>query len=519
MNRTLSIRLCAALSMVATGAHATNFTVTNTNDSGAGSFRQAMLDANADSNPDVDVIKFAIPGTGVHTIQLTSPPPVIAHSLTVDGYSQPGSAVNTQAPDQGGLNAKIGIEIVGSGALGFLYDANTGASHTLTFQGLALHGFINPISGQVDYETPQAQINIFGCYIGTTVDGTALATPANSGHAVSLGYDNAQIGGTQPWQRNLLSGNGTGAVTTGYMHGSATASLVIEGNLIGTNASGTSAIPNGNDAVNLSIDGPNVRIGCSGAGCAGAASRNVISGNGRSAIAIADAFSQNPGGMQIKGNFIGTDWSGTHGLPNGVGADCPANCGGITTYNSLDQAQPPLHIGGPATGEGNLIAYNNGPGLGSHFNKLGAGFDDGGNAIHHNRGVGSANIDIGAPGPTPNDAGDADTGSNNVQNWPEILSSGQSGNQLTVTYRVDTAATNATYPLRVDFYADINGGSGALLGEDVYDAAHAQQPRSVVLTLAPGVKAIPFVATATDSNGYSSELSPAFDVIFEDDFD
>jgi hypothetical protein len=44
-------------------------------------------------------------------------------------------------------------------------------------------------------------------------------------------------------------------------------------------------------------------------------------------------------------------------------------------------------------------------------------------------------------------------------------------------------------------------------------------PRTVVLTLPADVKGIPFVATAADSNGYGSELSPAFDVIFEDDFD
>ncbi|MGA9335387.1 MAG: hypothetical protein WBV39_14000, partial [Rudaea sp.] len=89
----------------------------------------------------------------------------------------------------------------------------------------------------------------------------------------------------------------------------------------------------------------------------------------------------------------------------------------------------------------------------------------------------------------------------------------------TVTYVVDTATTNATYPLRIDFYADVQGGSGELLAEDFYAMSDAQQPRTVTLNLPAGAKAIPFVAVATDANGRSSEFSPAPDVIFENDFE
>src|SRR5947207_15931209 len=45
---------------------ACTFTVTNTNDSGAGSLRQAILDANA--NLGTDSICFSVPGGGVQTI-------------------------------------------------------------------------------------------------------------------------------------------------------------------------------------------------------------------------------------------------------------------------------------------------------------------------------------------------------------------------------------------------------------------------------------------------------------------
>jgi hypothetical protein len=141
--------------------------------------------------------------------------------------------------------------------------------------------------------------------------------------------------------------------------------------------------------------------------------------------------------------------------------------------------------------------------------------------IHHNRGKGRANTDIAPVGPTPNDPGDADgePGESPLQNWPAIQSASIAASQLTITYRVDSTTTASAYPLRVDVYENVQGGSGALLGQDSYPAALAQQPRTITLELPPGSHPMPFVLVATDSNGYSSEFSPAFDVIFEDDFD
>src|SRR5262245_33207624 len=65
------------------------FTVTNINDSGPGSLRQAILDANAHAGPAL--VAFNIPGPGVHTIAPTSGLPPITNSTTIDGYTQPGS--------------------------------------------------------------------------------------------------------------------------------------------------------------------------------------------------------------------------------------------------------------------------------------------------------------------------------------------------------------------------------------------------------------------------------------------
>ena len=90
-------QICALLLLAAGASDAATFTVTNTNDSGAGSLRQAILDAVAAPTAAHDnVVAFNIPGTGVHTIRPTSQLPPI-RDLTIDGYTQPGSQENTLA--------------------------------------------------------------------------------------------------------------------------------------------------------------------------------------------------------------------------------------------------------------------------------------------------------------------------------------------------------------------------------------------------------------------------------------
>src|SRR5436190_13609255 len=68
------------------------FTVLNTADSGAGSLRQAILDANATAG--ADLINFTIPAAGVQTISPLSALPDITDAVTIDGYSQPGAIAN-----------------------------------------------------------------------------------------------------------------------------------------------------------------------------------------------------------------------------------------------------------------------------------------------------------------------------------------------------------------------------------------------------------------------------------------
>ena len=154
----------------------------------------------------------------------------------------------------------------------------------------------------------------------------------------------------------------------------------------------------------------------------------------------------------------------------------------------------------------------------SAYGRIGESFDNHGNAIHNNR---NTDIAFTLSGRTPNDANDADTGANNMQNFPVIQSASVSGGNLNVTYLVDSATANSSYPLRVDFYVDVDEGSGEYLVSDSYPASSAQMARVVSLPLpADMLTPVGFVASATDANHYTSEFSPShvFDRIFADWF-
>ena len=146
--------LAAGISLSAT-ARAATLTVTNTNDGGAGSFRQAILDANG--TVEGDLINFAIPGTGPHTI-VTFSPVTITGSTLINGYSQPGSEWNT---DPVGDNAVLQVELLGQGTDGLVI---TGGAAIV--QGLALYGFQTAIA-----VSGQPGVTVQGCFLGTNAAG------------------------------------------------------------------------------------------------------------------------------------------------------------------------------------------------------------------------------------------------------------------------------------------------------------------------------------------------------------
>ncbi len=147
-----------------------------------------------------------------------------------------------------------------------------------------------------------------------------------------------------------------------------------------------------------------------------------------------------------------------------------------------------------------------------------------GNVFRANGGI-AIDLAGGSPqGSTPNDFGDTDSGPNRLQNTPEfdtaITRYDEATGDLLIRYRVDSNLGDAAYPLTVDFYAQdpwLQPGDQArvLLGSDTYPAASASAFRSVAITPLPGsLEPNPLgfvfealVATATDANGNTSELS------------
>src|SRR5262245_36929117 len=109
MRAALRLALVGMAVALAEVAHAETYTVKNTADSGTGSLRQAILDANMNANV-VDLIDFAIPNPPF-TIKPMSPLPTITDPVTIDGYTQNGASPNTERI---GTNAVLLIEIDGS---------------------------------------------------------------------------------------------------------------------------------------------------------------------------------------------------------------------------------------------------------------------------------------------------------------------------------------------------------------------------------------------------------------------
>ena len=303
--------------------------VINANDSGAGSLRQAIIDANAASG--ADLINFNIPGAGVRTINLMSPLPPITEALTIDGYSQPGSSVNTLAI---GDNAVLLIELNGTnaGGGGFNMKAPT------ILRGLVVNRFVDP-GVNILQSAPGTVIT--GCFFGTDPNGMT-PRPNLSGNILAASSNNV-IGGVTPALRNIIASDSTTNSGNGIeldgdpAHPSVTTGNVIQGNYIGVNAAGTAALGNGN-ALEISFQ-TNLTIGGSSAGA-----RNVISGNNSAGIDLIGVTNSS-----IQGNYIGLDANGQAKIKN---------AGGIFVSGGSV-----ITIGGPNAGQGNVISGNQSNGI------------------------------------------------------------------------------------------------------------------------------------------------------------
>lgn len=490
----------AASSLLSHAALAATFTVISGADAGPGSLRDAMVQANQAAG--ADLIAFDIPPSdpsfqtaSAHwRIDIsTSALPAVTDQLIIDGYTQAGAQANTLTPDQGGSNALLKIELRNAtstsvvGIDGFSNNFLT----PMVVRGLNIHSF----TSQVQLAGGSVQ-RVEGCFLGTTIDGSLAASSINSSRiGVRVQGPGAyRIGGLTAVARNVISGDSTGIAFFTAPDG-----VRIEGNLIGTNAAGTTAISP--RAIGISAGSyANLMIGGNTTNA-----RNLISGNGLWGVRLNDGSSSS---AKVQGNFIGSDWSGRRPIPNGLNPFSPSQ---RVSNVIMGSSSCNMQFGGALPGEENLIAYGAASGV---------VVDRCRNPAHRNRFFGNSGAALdnvnggGANGATPNDVGDPDTGGNQLQNFPDVelpsnfLPSG--ANSVQLDYRVDSLPANSNYPMTIEFHRGTCGGGsgGVLLGSDIYEAEQAGMLKSILLSAGDGGNVLPLVAVAVDALGNVSEFSP-----------
>ncbi len=380
--------------------------VTNTDDSGPGSLRDAINTAN--SNPGPDTISFNIPGAGVQTITPATPLPALTGPVTIDGYTQPGATPNLVSISD---NAHLLIHIAAPGG-GLAANALEIRGGSSTVKGLIIDG---EWTADISLDTANGN-TIVGNFLGVdAAAATATGGAATVGISIASTSANNVIGGTAPADRNIISGNGTG--------------------------------------ISISSDG-----------------------------------------NKIQGNFIGTDFAGSHDLGNGVD--------GITIQNGDKNA-----IGGKGITAGNIIAFNHKNGVSV---VAGTGNPILNNSIFSNRKLG---IDLKNNGVTKNDSSDSDKGANNLQNFPVITSAKFSGNKIIIEYSL-TSVKGKTY--RIEFFATTPAANGSaaqgtfFLGSKDVNIRSGNEVTGTFKVIAPSNTSLSVVTgTATDPSNNTSEFSAA----------
>lgn len=495
------IRWCWLVAALHAGSSAAAvYTVTNVADAGAGSLRQALLDANA--NPGLDEIHFNIPGSGVHAIAVASTLPGISSPVVIDGYTQPGSAVNTAGL---GTNAQLRIEVrPGSPGTsgGFILLVGSGGS---TIRGLVVNSFA---PAQITVTAGSSDCVVSGNFIGTDATGT-IGYPGSplTRSGLSVSGDRCRIGGPVNADRNLVSGLSNIGI---YISGD---DDVVQGNLVGTTASGGLALGN---SVGISVGATNPGVTTLNALIGGLNSgstqvpRNVVSGNSSRGIEIVSGQ-----GHRILGNIVGLAAFPIVAIPN-------AGAGIRVSGGSLHD------IGTPTPGGENAIVGNLGPGVlitGPGNDTAPQGVWVVGNSIFNNSGLAIDLAVNGVEGTTANDALDADVGANSLQNFPELTQVIYSGGQTALRGRL-RSAPNQGYSIAL--YTVVNcdssghGGGGTYLGT-AFTTANAAGDASFEFSV-PSILDTGF-ATATASRTVdlaTSEFSACLvlgDVLFANGFE
>jgi titin len=352
-------------------ARGNTFSVTNTASAGPGSFQQAITNANA--NPGPDTIVFNISGTPPFTITPTVALPQISDQVTIDATTQPGYAgkpvIELNGASTGGttIGLRFGLGSDGSSLRGMAInrfpaqgiDISSASSIAIqgNFIGTDVNGTLargnggvsspgiyvkssgnliggtntgdgNLISGGnvVGIYFQNASNNVVqGNFVGVNAAGTAALGNQNNGILINPGSGNL-IGGPFSAARNLIAGNNASGV---YLSGASTGN-VIQGNLIGTDISGSYAISNATDGITLNGTPGNMIYS------------NLVSANGQEGVFISGSGAI---GNRVLGNFVGTDVTGTIALGNHFAGVHVSSGGGN-------------QIGGTNAGDGNVISGN-----------------------------------------------------------------------------------------------------------------------------------------------------------------
>jgi parallel beta-helix repeat protein len=452
----------------------------------------------------------------------------------ISGNTDTGMSVALTSTGNHIVSNLIGLDASGTVALG-----NNNIGVVLIASGNTLGGLTfaerNVISGNARYGIDIAGAATFGNvirgnFVGT--DGTGTFAIGNGCAGILVAAMNNEIGGAVSGAGNVISGNHSGlscGEDDGIELGPSSTGNSVQGNIIGLDVTGTSAVPNTGIGIHLMGTGDTI-------GGLATAARNIISGNGQYGVLITG------GSNSITGNYIGLNQAGDGVVPNvqgGIGATGANNTidgnvvsgnsgfagiqlnlggGNILTGNrigtdptgsvAMPNTGPGVSvlssnnaIGGVTLADGNTIALNGGQGV---CISSGTGNLVLFNSIYANGGLG---IDLGCDGATANDPGDGDTGANNLQNFPVIvtatplsisgtLNSTASTNFIIQLFKCDSAVSGQGKTVLASFSLATDGSGNASFSQSVSVAFGAS-----------------VTATATDPNGNTSEFVPCMPVL------
>jgi titin len=206
-----------------------------------------------------------------------------------------------------------GTRAVPNGGNGITVVGGT-AGNTITGNVVSGNGKIG-IEISQDQGSTTRDILVQGNYIGTDASATSCL-PNNGGIAIDGFAQDNTIGGTTAAARNIISGNRSYGVA---IFDRLTTGNLVEGNYIGTDLTGTQAIPN-DEGVDIFDAASGNTIGGTGLGC----TRNLISGNSHEGVHIFDRDTSDV----VQNNYIGTDMTGTRPLANGFGVSITGGASG-----------------------------------------------------------------------------------------------------------------------------------------------------------------------------------------------